>query len=56
MLKRFLKGAGKFVKNSTEKVVGAVNGILEDNIKARKIGVLVVSLGIGIVVVSYIHG
>lgn len=56
MLKRFLKGARKFVKNSTEKVVSAVNDVLEDNIKARRIGVLVVSVGIGIVVMSYIHG
>lgn len=54
MLRSFLKGAKKFMKNPAEKVVNAVDSILENNIKARKIGVLVVSVGIGIVVMSYI--
>lgn len=55
MLKGFLKGAKKFMKNSAEKVVSAVDSILENNVKARKIGVLVVSVGIGIVAMSYIN-
>lgn len=53
-MKGFLKGVKRFIENATDKIVENVNKVLADDIKCRKIGVLVVCVGVGLVAVSYI--
>lgn len=53
-MKGFLKGVKHFMKNTTEKIVENVDKVLTDEIKCRKIGTLVICMGVGLVVISYI--
>lgn len=57
-MKGFLKGVKRFMKNTTEKIVENVDKVLADEIKCRKIGVLImfcgVGIGAGLVAISYI--
>lgn len=47
-MKSLWKGVKRIMKASTEKVVTAVNGVFSDNEKARKLGLLVMGIGIGL--------
>ncbi len=53
-MKGFLKGVKHFMKNSTEKIAENVDKVLTDEIKCRKIGTLVVCVGVGLIMISYI--
>lgn len=42
------------MENATDKIVDGVNNVLANNIKCRKIGVLVACIGVGLIAVSYV--
>lgn len=54
-MKRLWKGVKRFMKNTTEKTVTAVNNFLKDNENMRKLGVMVICAGVGLVVASHIN-
>lgn len=47
-MKRFLKGVKCFVKNSTEKVITAVNDVLFTQQKLMIAGIIIAGVGIGL--------
>ena len=53
-MKKLLKGVKKFMKDTTEKIVEHVDKVLADEVKCRKIGTLVVFIGVGLITISYV--
>lgn len=54
-MKNLWKGVKRIAKAATDKVENAVNSIFEDNAKARKLGLLIAGLGVGLVAMSYVN-
>ena len=57
-MKKLLKGVKKFMKDTTEKIITGVDKILANDIKCRKMGILVfccgAGLGLGMIAMSYV--
>lgn len=58
-MKNLWKGVKKVMKVATDKVENAVNSVFADNAKARKLGLLIIGLGVGLggglVAMSYVN-
>lgn len=54
-MKSLWKVVKRMTKAVSDKVTNAVDSIFSDNIRARKLGILVVSVGVGLIAISYVN-